>query len=213
MAIILPAILVQTAQEFEEHINLLPEDVDTVSVDIMDGTFVETSSFRDANTIRNIDTFMQYELDLMVDDPLPIIEAWAKLPQTIRAIVHAELKTDMRVLLQEIKKHKLEVGIALLPQTRIADIEHLLNEVDMVLIRGNEPGYSGRAFNPLMLEKVRELEQDYPHLLINVDIGVNAETIPEIIEAGATHLSVNSAIFKQSDPLVALRDLQRLARP
>ncbi|HBU28160.1 TPA: hypothetical protein DEB00_03525 [Candidatus Uhrbacteria bacterium] len=213
MATILPAILVDTAQAFKEHLHLLPEDVDTVSVDIMDGTFVPTSSFRDANSIRDVNTSIQYELDLMVNDPLPFIESWTTLPQTIRAIVHAELDTDMRILLQQIKQLKLEVGIALLPKTRVSDVEHLLNEVDMVLIRGDEPGYSGRTFNPAMLEKIKELAQDYPHLLINVDIGVNAETIPDIVAAGATYLSVNSGIFQQADPLNALRELQHLARP
>lgn len=213
MATIVPAILVKTATQFEERVSILPDDVDTVSIDIMDGTLVEPSTFHDPKQIQHIDTFIQYELDLIVNDPLPYIKEWARLPQTIRAIVHAELNTDMRELIREIKALKLEVGIALLPKTSIADVEHLLNEVDMVLIRGNEPGYAGRAFNADMYKKVVELEQEYPHLMVTIDIGVNATTIPDLVTAGASHLSVNSAIYKQEDPIVALRELQRLARP
>lgn len=212
MAMIVPAILVPTALAFEERVSLLPEDIDTVSVDIMDGTFVPPTSFHNAEAIRNIDTFMQYELDLLVDNPLPYIQSWARLPQTIRAIVHAELDTDMRELLRAIKALRLEAGIALLPSTSVADVEHLLNAVDMVLVRGNEPGYSGKPFNEEMYKKVIELEQEYPHLMVSVDIGVNAHTIPELVTAGATHLCVNSAIFEQKDPLAALQKLQKLAR-
>ncbi len=213
MATIVPAILVKNATEFEARVSILPDDVDTVSIDIMDGTFVQPSTFHDAKQIQHIDTFIQYELDLMVNDPLPYIKEWAKLPQTIRAIVHAELETDMRELLREVKALGLETGIALLPKTQVSDIEHLLNEVDMVLIRGNEPGYSGRTFDPAMYKKVVELEQEHPHLMVTIDIGVNKDTIPDLVKSGASHLSVNSAIYKEEDPIAALRELQRLARP
>ena len=211
MATILPAILVDTVDQFRERLNALPPDAETVSVDIMDGTFVQPTTFADAQLAADVATDVQYELDLMVNDPLPYIHAWAKLPNTIRAVVHAELNTDIRELIRAIQALQLEAGIALLPQTNVADVEHLLNEVDMVLIRGNQPGYAGREFDPAMYKKIVELQQEYPHLLINVDIGVNATTIPHLVASGATHLCANSAIFKQTNPAQAFEDLQVLA--
>ena len=211
MATIVPAILVDTYEEFKERIEVLPDDVHTVSIDIMDGTFVEPSTFGDADEAKNLKTEVQYELDLMVNDPLTYIHAWAQLPNTIRAIVHAELDTDMRELIRAIKDLHLETGIALLPKTSVSDVEHLLNEVDMVLVRGNEPGYSGRKLDPAVYKKIIELKEEYPHLMITVDIGVNATTIPDLVKSGASHLSVNSAIYKEADPVDALHGLQALA--
>jgi ribulose-phosphate 3-epimerase len=211
MAIIVPAILVQTKEEFEDRITSLPDTVDVFSVDIMDGTFVEPTTFSDASAVKDIETDARYELDLIVNNPLPIIEAWATLPQTVRAIVHAEIDRDIRELLYSIHALGLESGLALLPKTQISDIEHLLNETDMILVRGNEPGYSGKRFLPEMLEKIQNLKNQYGHMQITVDIGVNVDTIPEIVAAGASHLSVNSAIYKTPVPAEALAALQTLA--
>ncbi len=211
MAKIVPALLVESLGEAKARIKLLP-DAEIMSVDIMDGTFVDPTTYFDADAINAIDSEVLFELDLMVNDPLPIIEAWAKHPRTARAIVHAELDTDVRALIEAIHKLNLEAGIALLPDTKISDVEHFFNEVDMVLIRGNNPGYSGKKFDPAMYKKIVELNQEHPEMMVTVDIGVNKETIPDLIKAGATHLSVNSGIFKQNDPVGAYEELTELAR-
>ncbi len=211
MAIVVPAILVQTKEEFENRVTSVPDTVEAFSVDIMDGTFVEPTTFSDASAIKDIETDARFELDLIVNNPLPIIEDWAKLPQTARAIVHAEINQDIRELLYSIHALNLESGLALLPKTKISDIEHLLNDTDMILIRGNEPGYSGKAFLPEMLEKIQTLHQTYGFMQITVDIGVNSDTIPSIVAAGASHLSVNSAIYKAPVPSEAYYELQKLA--
>lgn len=209
MATILPAILVESADAFKSRLQSL-EGVDTYSIDIMDGSFVEPTTFFGAGSLEGLDLDTSFELDLMVEDPMPIIEAWAKNPQTIRAIVHVEIKQDVREIINTVHDLGLEAGIALLPGTKVEDVEHLINDVDMVLVRGNEPGYSGREFDTSMLKKIQKLKEDYSHISINVDIGVNELTIPSIVEAGASHLSINSAIFKADDPQAALRHLKTL---
>lgn len=210
MATIIPAILVETLDAFRERLETLP-DAETFSIDIMNGTFVSPTTFFDADAISTLHTDAQFELDLMVSDPLPIVEAWNKLPNTIRAIVHAEIDTDVRDVLRTIRGFGLEAGLALLPKTAVEDVEYLLNETDMVLVRGNEPGFSGRPYLHDMTEKIRALHAFDPSLLINVDIGVNDDTIPTLVTAGATHLSVNSAIFGEVNPADALKRLQTLA--
>lgn len=211
MATILPAILVDDFATFQERLAALPKEAETVSLDIMDGTFVEPTTWGNATEFRSDDKGTLIELDLMVADPVPYIEAWAEHVQVIRAIFHAEIDVDHRQLIEDIHSLGLEAGIALLPETSIADVEHLLGAVDMVLIRGNEPGYSGRPLMPEMIDKIHLLRSEYPHALINVDIGVNEETIAELARAGATHLCANSAIFKQEDPAAAFLSLQQLA--
>ncbi|NQV12072.1 hypothetical protein HQ524_01790 [Candidatus Uhrbacteria bacterium] len=211
MAKIVPALLVDNIEKAKAHLNVLPDEVEIVSVDIMDGTFVEPTTYFNAERINKIDSEVLFELDLMVNDPLPIISAWAQYPRTARAIVHVEIDKDIRGLMEAIHALGLEAGLALLPKTKISDVEHLLNDADMVLIRGNEPGYSGRPLDPAMLGKIAELNQEYPDMPVTVDIGVNKDTIPDLVRAGATHLSVNSAIYKEEDPRVAYEELQELA--
>lgn len=211
MATIIPAILVQTAQEFHDRLAALPPSVDTVSVDIMDGTFVEPTTFYDVAAAHSAAFEGLYELDLMVNDPLPIIRAWASHPRTTRAIVHAEIPQDLRDLIGAIHALHLEAGLALLPSTPVHDVEHLFNELDMILIRGNDPGYAGRPFLPEMLNKIAAVRAIDTRILIEVDIGVNEQTIPDIVKAGATHLAVNSAIFSEKDPAETFERLEIIA--
>ncbi len=208
---LLPAILVNNINDFRARLDVLPKHVEAVSVDIMDGTFVSPTSFYDAAAVKEIESDVHYELDLMVNDPLPIVHAWAALPQTVRAIVHAEIPQDVRQVCNEIRALGLEVGIALLPKTTIAQVEHLLNTVDMVLIRGNEPGRAGQPFLKGVLPKIEALHREYPELMINVDIGVNARTLPDIVRAGATHACINTAIFGAPNPQRALLELEQMA--
>ena len=207
---IIPAILVDDAAAFRARLDALPKHIDTVSVDIMDGSFVSPTTFFDAAVVGEIDTLIHYELDLMVNDPLPIVRSWTTFTKTIRAIVHAEIPQDVRAICQEIRALGLEVGIALLPKTTMAQVEHLLNAVDMVLVRGNEPGRAGQPFLKGVLPKIEVLHREYPELMINVDIGVNAKTLPDIVHAGATHVCVNSAIFNAPDPHRALLELEQI---
>jgi len=211
MAIILPALLCDSKEDLETKINAI--DAETFSVDIMDNTLTPTSSFHDLNIIKTLDISeeISFELDIMSQNPLPIIKNWANDPRTIRAIIHAEIDQDIRELIYQTHQLKLEVGIAILPKTQIQEIEHLLNETDMVLIRGNEPGYSGKSLDQSIHEKIKELRFKYPYMPINIDIGVNKETIPKLIEYGATHLSVNSAIYKTNNPQQAFDELKTLA--
>ncbi|MEK7094951.1 MAG: hypothetical protein AAB886_02495 [Patescibacteria group bacterium] len=211
MAIIIPAILAENAEDFTRKLSQLPSGVDMISIDVMDGTFVPTKSFHDAETIAMLDTEVFFELDLMVNSPLPIIEAFANSPQTVRAIVHAEINDDARSILTAIKNLGLESGIALLPKTDIDEYEHLYNVCDVVLIRGNEPGRAGREMLPETIEKVKNLRSKYPELAISVDIGVNDKTVPALVDAGATYLCVNSAIFAATNPAEAYNSLQKLA--
>ncbi len=209
---IIPALLVEDAHTFQARIAALQGAASVLSVDIMDGTFVKPKTFHDASVLSNIKDDIEFELDLMVNDPLPIVRAWARDTRIVRAHVHAELTTDVRTLLGGIHALGLEAGLAVLPQTTLKDIEHLLDAADMVLIRGNEPGYSGRPLLPETVAKVAALRACDPHKNIAVDIGVNAQTIPDLVRAGATHLCVNSAIFAAKNPLNAFKKLQELAQ-
>ncbi|MEK7529968.1 MAG: hypothetical protein AAB570_03530, partial [Patescibacteria group bacterium] len=120
MATVIPAILVETLDTFRERLETLPS-VELFSIDIMDGTFVKPTTFFDASAVAMLKSNAQFELDLMVSNPLPIIEKWNALPNTVRAIVHAEIDADVRDVLRTIRGLGLEAGLALLPNTTVKD--------------------------------------------------------------------------------------------
>ncbi|MBU0531840.1 MAG: hypothetical protein ABIG32_03140 [Candidatus Uhrbacteria bacterium] len=218
---IIPALLVQSAEEFEEKLRLIENHADVVQIDILDGSMFGVESWYDPQIIGQVTTSTEYELHLMVENPLPIIEAFRKhVPSTIRAIIHAELDRPLGTLIELIKQNlKLEVGIALNPETPIDEIHHLIKELDEVLVMGVHPGASGQGFGDsvhqiggeAILEKIEFIHQRYPNITIGVDGGVNLARAKTMLSLGATRLSVASAIFGADDPVDELRKLQELA--
>lgn len=215
MSEIIPALLVESKKEFEEKLRLVENDVDTVQVDIMDGSSVPFTSWYDAETIGAIRTLVKYELHLMVENPLPIIAEWKKyVPNLIRAIIHVESDRPLATLIQQIREiHKLEVGLALNPETPSREIEYVLHDVDCILIMGVHPGKSGQTFDgDYLFEKIDHIRKHIPDTPIGVDGGVTAELIPKLVELGIDRICAASAIFKQEEPIQTLHELQESAK-
>lgn len=209
---IIPSLLVESAAEFERRLRLVENDCETVHVDILDGSMFGNTSWHDARAVAAMRTHVKYELHLMVENPLPIIEAWHEhVKNTRRAIVHAEITRPFGTVLEHIREMmKLEGGIAINPETPLEDVENVLHQVEQLLIMGVHPGQSGRPFDgAYLLEKIRAARKHRPDLAIEVDGGVTAELLPSLALAGATRICVASAIFSASHPQEALKALQK----
>lgn len=219
---LIPAILVEDALEFQKRLAILKGHVKEAQIDIMDGRFVPNTTFADPGQIRGFQTSLRYELHLMVNDPGAEIEKWATPTLThqgrgnvARAVIHAEIQKPLEPIIQKIKSYGWEAGIALNPETSWQQIDELISQLDTVLIMTVHPGKSGQPFGEVvasyhLLNKIFELHEAHPGLTISVDGGVNAETIPLLLEAGATRLVAGSAIFNQKDPLATLTRLKKL---
>ena len=116
---IVPAFLVESEKEFERNLRLVENDCSLIQVDVLDGSLFPNTCWFDAERIGNLKTNVEMELHLMVENPLPIIEAWKKyVPTFKRAIVHTEMHRPSGVVTGFIKDDlKLEVGIALNPES------------------------------------------------------------------------------------------------
>jgi ribulose-phosphate 3-epimerase len=211
MALIVPAIMATTVAQRNTFLRLLPETVDVLSLDLIDGTLCPGQTLLDPDPELTTHATGLIELDIMSAFPLGIVRAWAGRPQVVRAIVHAEIDGDVRGVLEEICGAGMDAGVALMPETSVEAYEHLYNACQVVLIRGNTPGKSGQDMLPSTIQKVATLHAQHPELLIEVDIGVNALTIPALVEAGASLLAVNSAIFGMNNPIEAFEELQAIA--
>jgi len=211
---ILPSLLVSSQQEFEQKLRLVEHDCDSVHVDILDGSMFGNTSWHDARAIAAMRTDVAYELHLMVENPLPIIEAWKEHVKNVRrVIVHAEISRPFGTVLEHVHDFlKLEGGVAINPETPLEDVENVLHHVDQLLVMGTHPGQSGHAFEgAYILDKVRAARNHRQDLAIELDGGVTFDLVAPLIEAGVTRICAASAIFSAPDPLAALKELQKIA--
>lgn len=210
---IVPAFLAQSAKEFEEKLRLVEKDCTLVQVDVLDGSLFENTSWFDAVAVGQMATTVEFELHLMVENPIPIVEAWQKFVPTFkRAIVSAEMHRPNGSVTSYIKDIlKLDVGVAINPETPLAEIESVLHEIDQLTVMGVHPGKSGQPFEgEFLLEKIKQARHHCPELVIEMDGGVTDELIQPLIAAGVDHICAASLIFKNEQPTEKLKQLNQL---
>jgi len=166
-----------------------------IHLDIMDGSFVPNISFGPgiAGQIRKC-TKLPLDCHLMINNPELHIEAFASAGVQY-ITVHAEATNHLDRLLNRIKELGCKAGIAINPATPLATITEVLDLADMVLIMSVNPGFGGQSLIPYCLEKIRSLRAMRPNLQIEIDGGVNLETMPLAKAAGVNIFVIGSAIF------------------
>ena len=207
-AMILPSLLLCDFGNLEKEIARLEEaGVRALHLDVMDGCFVPnlTYGMPIVEAVRRL-TDLPIDVHLMINDPGKYVQAFVDAGADCLTI-HAEIDHDVAEALDAIRAAGVGVGLALNPATPIAAIDTLLPECDLVLVMSVNAGFGGQAFNPVALEKLKMLRVDHPELLLEVDGGVNSETIPSCYEAGASLFVAGSAIFRENDYRQAVQRL------
>lgn len=208
---IIPAILAKTRAEFARKLKLVEGKAPLIQVDVMDGKFVPNTTWFDAKTVAGMKTKMLFELHLMVNDPLKVMTDWYKVKGLSRVIFHIESPVQIQDLIAEARTHCLDVGLAICPKTPLSQLTPFLKKIDLVLVMGGEPGYSGKPLDSNTIDTVRAIRKKSKTLPIGFDIGVSHETIPTLVQAGVTNLCVGSAIFKANNPRREIRALTEIA--
>ena len=128
--------------------------------------------------------------------------------------VHFEACPHLHRVVQQIKEAGMKAGVTLNPATPVSMLADIIEEVDMVLLMSVNPGFGGQKFIPHTLKKVRELRElitaTGSHALIEVDGGVNLQTAPSLIEAGADVLVAGNALFKADDMIGTIHQLKNM---
>lgn len=196
--------------------NLEPElmsikDADYLHLDIMDGHFVPNISFGPAISLQiSKKTSLPLDIHLMVTDPLRWVSEFAKSKPEFLTI-HIEAN-NVKETIEEIKKHDLGLGLSLKPNTKIESLFPHIGEAKLILVMTVEPGFGGQSFMHPMLDKVRELvrirKERNLDFLIEVDGGINDETIGLCKEAGVDVVVAGSYLFNMSDRKKGIESLK-----
>ncbi len=181
-------------EEIEERLNLVKPFAKSVHIDVLDGKFAPNTTFSDATKFSGFTKETLFEVHLMVDNPVQHLKTWAnagfrrfigqieKMPDPIEFVAQGQLLG--------------EVGIAVDGPTGLEVLDNInLNDLDCLLIMTINAGFSGQEFQPEMLDKVRKIKEKYPYLAIEVDGGINENTILEAKNAGANRFITTSALY------------------
>jgi len=203
---IIPAILAKDEKELRRKVESVDGLCDMVQIDVMDGKFVDNETWADPARFEKMPLPLPYEVHLMVSDPLDRLEAWS-LAECQRVLIHAESVDDLAAALREARSYGMEAGISINPETPVADIEEAIEEADVVQVMGVNPGWMGQEFQEVAVEKVIELREKFPELIIEVDGGVSVGIARRLAEAGADRLVSGSAVFSSGAPAKSLAAL------
>ena len=206
--VVLPSFLQCDFGNLQREVERLEEaGIKAFHLDVMDGHFVPNLSYGMpiVAAVRKL-TKLPIDVHLMISAPEKFI------PQFVDAgadclTIHAEIDSDVPAVLTSIRSAGVVAGLALNPRTPLQMVEPILSACDLLLIMSVDAGFGGQAFNPIALDKLRLAKEIAPHLMLEVDGGVNRKTIASCREAGASLFVVGSAIFGQDDYLRALGEL------
>ena len=202
---IIPAILVNDREDLIRRINLVKPYVKTVQIDVMDGKFVPNTTIFDFS---NLPFGIKYEFHWMVENPIDYIK---KVSGPHIHIVHIEAINNSKEIDKINKFVGGKLGLAFNPGTKLDQVLPYLGKVSLFLAMTVNPGFSNQSYIPDVERKIRALRKLAPDVDIEVDGGINQQTIERAAESGANKFGAASAIFAQSNVKKAIDDLKKLA--
>ncbi|MCR5148396.1 MAG: ribulose-phosphate 3-epimerase [Eubacterium sp.] len=196
-----PSMLSIDFGNIERDIRLcLEAGTDYIHVDVMDGIFVPNISFGPPviKYVKKAAEDTPLDVHLMIEKPERYIEEFKKAGADIITF-HYESTEDPLKVVKMIKNEGLKAGVAVKPKTPVSVLEGMLPELDMALVMSVEPGFGGQSFIEGSLEKISELrkmiENINPECDLEVDGGIKADNLSEVLQAGANVIVAGSAIF------------------
>lgn len=182
-----------------------------IHLDVMDGHFVPNISIG-APVIAALDKVCDtpFDVHLMISDPLSYIDDFIKAGADIITF-HVECESNVEKTIDKIVNAGCKAALAVKPNTPVDAVYPYLDKLSMVLVMTVEPGFGGQSFMESTMPKIEKLREKYPELDIQVDGGINAETIKIAGKAGANVFVAGSAVFKNEDPAATIKLLKENA--
>ncbi len=183
----------------EEIVAVEKAGADMIHVDVMDGHFVPNLTIGPV-VVKNARkcTKLPFDVHLMIENPEKYIGEFAKAGSDIITI-HYEAVKDLKAIAQQIRDAGAKPGISIKPGTSEQVLKDTLTEWDLILVMSVEPGFGGQKFMPNAVEKLKNLramiDASGKNILLEVDGGINAETIGFVLDAGADTIVAGSAVY------------------
>lgn len=181
-------------------------------IDVMDGVFVPNISLGVPvlASLKQALPQVIYDVHLMMIDPLPYIQAFAKAGAS-SITFHVEANSPVEETIACIHKAGCKAGLSLRPGTTLESVYPYLAQLDSVLVMSVEPGFGGQAFQPEALQRIQAIraqaQQMGKQLTISVDGGINPQTGPQCIAAGANLLVAGNAVFTAENPAQIIAEI------
>lgn len=189
---------------------------DYVHLDVMDGRFVPNITWgpKIIGDLRKCSP-LPFDCHLMIVEPERYVEDFLRAGADIITF-HYEATPHAQRLLAHIRSLGAKAGIAITPQTPVSMLQDLITDIDLLLVMSVNPGFGGQAFIPHSLEKIRQaramIDAHNPACELEVDGGIGAENIRNVVAAGARVIVMGNSIFNTASPEQSVRDFQRSLR-